>query len=170
MKSLLSSFLALALVVIFSCTNPPDYPNEPTIEFVSMSKMSMQQAKVVSTNDSILLTLAFTDGDGDIGSEESADSSSNETTSEIRYIDLRQNAEQVPLKIPFVGLQGVGQGISGEIFAPIPTTTCLYEDGRFPGESAPGETNEVIYELWIVDRAGNESNRIELPAITLRCD
>lgn len=163
MKSLLYSFLALALIVIFSCSNPPEYADEPTIEFVSMSKTFMQQANVVSNNDSILLTLSFTDGDGDLGAEDG-------DTSEIRYIDLRQNFEQTPLKIPFVGLQGVGQGISGEIFAILPTTTCLYDDGRFPGTSAPGETNEVIFEMWIVDRAGNESNRIELPPITLKCD
>ncbi len=163
MKSLLYSFLALALLIIFSCSNPPEYPIEPTIEFVSMSKMTMQQANVVSNNDSILLTLSFTDGDGDIGSEEG-------DSSQIKYIDLRQNFEQTALEIPFVGLQGVGQGISGEIFAILPTTTCLFDDGRFPGTSAPGETNEVVYEMWIVDRAGNESNRIELPPITLRCD
>jgi len=163
MKSLLYSFLALGLILVISCATPPEYPDEPTLEFVSMSRTVLNQANVISNNDSLLLTLAFTDGDGDIGAEDG-------DTSEIRYIDLRQNFEQTPLKIPFVGLQGVGQGISGEIFAILPTTTCLFDDGRFPGTSAPGETNEVIYEMWIVDRAGNESNRIELPPITLRCE
>jgi len=163
MKSLLYSSLILGLILVISCSNPPEYPDEPTLEFVSMSRTVLNQANIISNNDSLLLTLAFTDGDGDIGAEDG-------DTSEIRYIDLRQNFEQTPLKIPFVGLQGVGQGISGEIFAILPTTTCLFDDGRFPGTSAPGETNEVIYEMWIVDRAGNESNRIELPPITLRCE
>jgi len=163
MKSFIYSFCALTLILITACSTPPDYPLEPTIEFVSMSKMSMAQANIRSDNDSLLLTLSFTDGDGDIGSEQG-------DSSVVNYIDLRQNIEQVPLRIPFVGLQGVGQGISGEIIAILPTTTCLFEDGRFPGTVAPGETDEVVYEMWIVDRAGNESNRIELPTITLRCE
>jgi len=163
MKSLIYSLCTLAFILIIACSTPPDYPDEPVIEFVSMSKMSVNQSNIRSDNDSILLTLSFTDGDGDIGSE-------NGDSSEIRYIDLRQNVEQVPLRIPFVGLQGVGQGISGEIIAILPTTFCLFDDGRFPGTVAPGETDEVVFEMWILDRAGNESNRIELPPITIRCE
>jgi len=163
MKSLLYSILALSLLVVISCTNPPEYPNEPTIEFVSMSKTSMLQSNVVGSNDSILLTLSFTDGDGDIGSEEG-------DSSKIHYYDPRQNFEQIPLEIPFVGLQGIGQGISGEIYAIIPSTCCVYDDERFTCSKAPGETDEVVFEMWIVDRAGNESNRINLPPITILCE
>ena len=107
------------------------------------------------------MTISFTDGDGDIGSEDSL---------AIFLIDTRDDFMQPGFRIPFVGQQGVGKGISGEIFISLPTTCCYFEDGRTPCERAPGETDEVVYELWIEDRAGNESNRINLAPITLRCD
>jgi len=165
MKSLIYSFCVLSLSILLACSDPPIYPDEPIIEFVNLSKSSMQQS-FVSTSDSILVTLSFTDGDGDIGSEPGDSSSS------VLYIDKRQNELQPARVIPTVGDVGVGKGISGEIFVILPTTCCIEVAGNttFTCEKKPGTTDEVIYEMWIVDRAGNESNRIELPPITLRCE
>jgi len=163
MKSLLYSFCSLALVILLACSEPPVYPDEPIIELVNLSKTSMQQS-FVSTVDSILVTLSFTDGDGDIGSEPGDSSSS------VLYIDKRQNELQPLRVIPTVGDIGVGKGISGEIFVILPTTCCINVATGATCQRSPGTTDEVIYEMWIVDRAGNESNRIELPPITLRCE
>lgn len=160
MKSLIYSFSALMLLLALACTNPPDYPIEPVIEFVRYSKPSMQQGANPNI-DSVLLTLSFTDGDGDIGSDDSIG---------VFLIDTRDDFQQPGFRIPFVGQQGVGKGISGEIFISLPTSCCFYDDGRIPCEVSPGTTDELVYELWIQDRAGNESNRINLEPVLLRCD
>lgn len=163
MKSLIYSLCALALIILSACSEPPAYPDEPIIEFVSLSKMSMQQS-FVSTFDSILVTLSFTDGDGDIGSE------LGDSSSSVLYIDKRQDELQPPRVIPTVGDVGVGKGISGEIFVILPTSCCINVAANTTCERSPGTTDEVVYEMWVVDRAGNESNRIDLPPITLRCE
>ncbi len=165
MKSLIYSIFTLSFLILLACSEPPTYPDEPIIEFVSLSKSSMQQS-FVSTTDSILVTLSFTDGDGDIGSEP------GDSSSVVFYIDKRQDDLQPPRVIPTVGDIGVGKGISGKIFVILPTACCIEIAGNttFTCERRPGVTDEVIYEMWVVDRAGNESNRIELPPITLRCD
>lgn len=112
--------------------------------------------------DSTLLTLYFTDGDGDIGSDDSIS---------VFLIDKRDNFMQPGFRIPFVGEQGVGKGISGEIYIALPTSCCYYDDGRTPCEkSSDGTTDELIYELYISDRAGNLSNRIDIAPITLQCN
>ncbi|MEM6320568.1 MAG: hypothetical protein AAF960_23065 [Bacteroidota bacterium] len=160
MKSLIYSFCALAALLAFSCSNPPDYPIEPVIEFISLSKPSMQQGRNPNT-DSTLLTISFTDGDGDIGSDDSI---------AVFLVDMRDDFQQPGFRIPFVGQQGVGKGISGEIYIALPTSCCYYEDGRSPCEQVPGATDELGYELWITDRAGNESNHIDVAPIILRCD
>ena len=161
MKSLLFSFIALASIIIFSCVNPPDYPIEPVIEFVSLSKPSMLQGTNPNI-DSTLLTLSFTDGDGDIGSDDSIS---------IFLIDKRDNFPQPGFRIPFVGEQGVGKGISGELYIALPTSCCFFEDGRTPCEkSSTNETDELVYEIYIKDRAGNQSNIIDTAPITLRCN
>jgi len=160
MKSLIYSLSTLFLIIVFSCTNPPDYAIEPEIEFVSLSRTFMQQGSNPNV-DSVLLTISFTDGDGDIGSEDSIG---------VFLVDTRDDFQQPGFKIPFVGQQGVGKGISGEMFIAIPTTCCYYEDERTACEKSPGATDEVVYELWIQDRAGNESNRINVAPITLMCD
>lgn len=111
--------------------------------------------------DSTLLTLSFTDGDGDIGADDSI---------AVFLVDTRDGFQLPGFQIPFVGQQGVGKGISGELYITIQTSCCYYEDGRSACERLAGATDEVVYEMWIEDRAKNESNRINIPPITLRCD
>ena len=95
-------FFIIALII--SCTKPPDYPIEPIIEFERLSRNSMKQG--FTNNDSIVVTVSFTDGDGDLGS--------NDSTIDIFVSDTRiPNAEPSPYKMPFVPVQGVGNGISG---------------------------------------------------------
>src|SRR5688500_187581 len=63
-KSLLAfvAFPAIALFLTVSCTKEDTYPVTPEISFVSMEKLVN-----TSGNDSLVLTFAFTDGDGDVG-------------------------------------------------------------------------------------------------------
>lgn len=60
------SLFSIILFVVSGCFNPPDFPVEPQIEFESI------QYKEYGTGfdteyDSLILTISFKDGDGDLG-------------------------------------------------------------------------------------------------------
>ncbi len=155
------------IAIIFSCTKPPDYPIEPVIEFKKLSRNSMKQG--FTNNDSIVVTIGFTDGDGDLGN--------NDPTIDIFVKDTRvPDADPSPFKMPFVPVQGVGNGISGEISILTYTTCCIYPPGTFSpcdiSEAATTAfpTDTLMYEIYIMDRAGHESNRILTDPIILQCD
>ncbi len=162
--------LLLSGLTIFQfCVNPPNYPKEPVIEFKSISKTQMFQDIDALPEDSIVLTFTYTDGDGDIGSMGSDSSSS------LFFIDQRDNKTIVPAyRLPFIEPQGTGNGISGEISVRLGQTCCIYiGPSGIPQtcEDVPTTTTRdtVVYAVYIRDRAGNESNRILTPPITLIC-
>jgi hypothetical protein len=158
---LLPVFFLLSLLV--ACLQPPDYPIEPVIAFERMSKTQMLQTPL--GNDSILVTFSFTDGDGDLGFE-------NNQTPDIFISDGRDSFAKPPYRIPYVGEQGVGNGISGEISIAIPSTCCIYNPpGQIPltCSEVPVAWDTVFYRIYIQDRAGHKSNEIETALIRLKC-
>lgn len=158
-------FTLLLLGVLTSCTQPPDYPIEPVLEFTSLSRNTMIQGS--GPQDSLIVNFSYTDGDGDLGN--------NSDSLDVFFTDTRL-ANGVPLtyKLPFVPLQGTGNGISGEISIQIPTSCCTVPDNPqinlcdnpIP-DMFPRDT--LVYEIYIKDRAGNESNRILTDDIILSC-
>jgi hypothetical protein len=154
------------LTIIISCTKPPDYPIEPVIKFERLSRNFMDQG--FTNNDSVVVTISFTDGDGDLGN--------NDPTIDIFVKDIRVvNADPSPYKMPFVPVQGVGNGISGEISILTYSTCCLFNDVYSPCTTTEPAVSlypidTLIYEIYIVDRAGHESNRVLSDPIFLQCD
>ena len=159
--------LAVPILSLVRCIQPPDYPVEPVIAFKSLSKNIMPQKGF--GNDSVPITFTFTDGDGDLGFEDKGEKS-------IFLTDTRDNVEKLPYSIPFVGLQGVGNGISGDItivFANS-STCCIYppDSGRIPCDTSfrvPKTFDTLSFKIKIRDRAGHFSNEIETAPIYLRC-
>ena len=157
--------MALLLALGWSaCVQPPDYPDEPVIEFLSLSKSQVLQASF--GEDSIVITFSFTDGDGDLGFAD--------TTASIFITDGRDNFDKPPYRIPYINQEGAGNGISGEISIVVPTTCCIYPSstGIPPCDTslnAPQLVDTVFYLLQIKDRAGHLSNQIQTEPITLIC-
>ncbi len=159
MRSLFFGFF-----VFFSCASPPDYPIEPVIEFVSLSKDTIEQNRAVT--ETTRVTIGFTDGDGDIGSE-----SGDSDTSSIFIYDPRQDFLFESNRILFVGLEGVGRGISGEITFTLPKTCCIFELKEFNCEpSSTTPFDRVVFEVYIRDRANHFSNTVELAPIYVKCN
>lgn len=112
--------------------------------------------------DTTQVTIMFTDGDGDLGSNDSLN---------VFFTDLRDNFEAYQYKIPFIPEEGAANGISGEIYIDLLTSCCYFPDNTAPCEpSETFPTDTVTFEVYIKDRAGHESNHITLPPITLLCD
>jgi len=157
MKKLLGIYFFLILFVT-SCIKPPDYPDEPVIEFISIGKNVLNQ-----NVDTTLVTISFTDGDGDLGEVDGS------TVENFILTDTRTGF-QIPYRIPFIPQQGVGNGISGEIAVNIRAECCVPTNG-LPCIPNPGQLpEEIIYTIQVIDRSGNLSNIITMPSIQLICD
>ncbi|MEM6965272.1 MAG: hypothetical protein AAF573_10935 [Bacteroidota bacterium] len=165
----LAGTIFLSLLFILSCTKPPDYSNTPEIAFVSFSKNPLTQGFGVN-DDFTTLTISFTDGDGDLGGD---------TISTIYFDDLRTTTTNDFLEFgaPLIPEQGTGNGISGDLIITLPTTCCIHPDStlRQFGCEAPFQdtgvlTDTVVYEIYILDRAGNKSNVIRTEPLILLCD
>ena len=154
---------ALAVSFLLACSDPPDYPIEPQIEFVGISKDTLSQSDL--NEDSLLIRISYTDGDGDLG----VDGDSPEQS--IFVTDLRNGQLLDQAKIPKVPEQGSSNGIFGELEFRLYTTCCLFPD-LIPPCSNPAQypTDTVVFEIYITDRAGHESNRVQTSPILLLCD
>ncbi|MFN0035717.1 MAG: hypothetical protein ACKVUS_11670 [Saprospiraceae bacterium] len=159
-------FAAACLCVLFQfCVQPPDYPDEPVIAYVGLSKNLLQQGQ---DNDSFLVTFSFTDGDGDLGFPVT------DYTPSVFVRDSRDSFPKPGFQLPYVEPQGAGNGISGEISVKLYSVCCIYTapDGiNLACEDVPQslQFDTFYYYIKIRDRAGHESNEIKTEAITLRC-
>ena len=153
----------LALLFILSCTKPPDYPDEPVIKFNRLSKNTVKAG--LSSADSLLITFDFTDGDGNIGNE------NNEVN--VQFKDLRDNSEFLTFSVPFIPVQGANNGISGEIsiILELGSPICCITPEGIGNCFAPFliSRDTVVYEIYIEDRDGNQSNTIQTDPIFLLC-
>ncbi len=150
-------------ILLHSCINAPDYPDEPVIEYLGLSKNTIQQGSLPV--DSLFLRLAFTDGDGDLGHNP------QDTNKNVFIKDLRTGNFQDKFKTPFIPEEGIGNGITGEIELLLYTTCCLFPDPSIPPCSAPQSfpLDTIVYEIYIKDRSGNLSNKIKTEPIIIRC-
>ena len=149
--------------VIASCQNPPEYPLEPVIEFMSLDKNTIEQG--TGNADTIRVTFSFTDGDGDIGDDENGELN-------LFLTDLRKDVPADNYRIPKVPPLGANNGIQGEVTFKLLQTCCIFPGG-IPTPCSPSTdypVDTVQYEFYITDRSGKESNRIVTPPILIQCN
>lgn len=146
-------------LLMFSCVEEKNYPVKPHIEYKSFVK---------TNNDSTgIITLEFTDGDGDIGLSESDTLAPYDSTYFYNFFlypfkYTNGQYDSVDTSIPYHGripkLENVepGESIEGEIEMEID----IYSMDLF----IPADT--VAFDIFIVDRALHHSNTIRtLPII-----
>jgi hypothetical protein len=151
------------MVFLNNCATSPDYPDEPEIGFQSFSKTQLRQGSI--NNDSTFLTITFKDGDGDLGLDDSV------LETNLFLTDNRTGELFNQYKTPFIPEEGIGNGIEGEMRILLFTTCCTFPD-NIPPCAAPDlyPTNEITFDIYIVDRAGNKSNTLTTPPLTLLCN
>lgn len=140
--------IVILFLFVASCVQPPDYPIEPRIEFRSMNQNTFDELD----EDSLSIVVYFEDGDGDLGSDDSIN---------MFWEDSRVPGFQIPFKIPFIEIQGNSKAISGTITTYYPITFCL-------SDADPIDT--FYYKIYIVDRAGHQSNVDSTDVIYLNCN
>ncbi|HMO38326.1 MAG TPA: hypothetical protein PKC76_03420 [Saprospiraceae bacterium] len=164
MKYLPYSLFVVLFAAFTACTEPPNYPDEPYIEFVGMNKNAIAQGSASSPRDTLAITFFFTDGNGDIGSD----------TTNFFLRDSRDNS-LIPNRLFPIPEQGSGNGVSGEITIRIPNKVagpnicCIFPDRRVCQTDPRFPQDTFSYSIQIKDRAGNLSNIIRTPPITILC-
>lgn len=163
MKALQVSLFCLLLgCLLFACVNPPDYPDAPVIEYLGVNKTTVFQGIPSLPADTLAIFFSFTDGDGDLSSQD---------TTDVFLYDSRFPEIPNPYKIPLIPEDGTGNGIRGEITVRIQNAfnICCIENGFACPQAATIDLDTFSYEIRIRDRAGNFSNRIRTESIGIRC-
>ena len=154
-------FIGLSCVILFgisSCTSPSDFSEIPQIEFNSFSKGTLLQGS--QNQDTVFLRLNFSDGDGDLGDQQSLN---------IEVKDLRlDNSVPFTFLIPEIPEQGAENGISGTMDIRLFSVCCF--QGSVSCQPFPDmPEDELRFSVQITDNAGNKSNIIETEPIRLLC-
>jgi len=140
----------LLLLFCSSCIEPPSYPIEPVITNITLNQNSFSQ-----NAENIRMYIDFTDGDGDIGSEDEDNSPIN-----LIMTDSRSGYEYTA-KIPFIPPNGNVEDISARLTVDIDQyTTCF-----------PDKTQDTLFfSVQMIDRAGNLSNLFDTEEMIMLCD
>lgn len=169
MKSTLFYGIVTTILFTLNCTQPPEYPDEPVIAFLNLSKNTVFQGSKTAPIDTLAITFSFTDGDGDLGDEDSLKGPN------IILMDSRDSTE-VPYKISPIPEQGSGNGISGEITLivankskGVPNICCIIPDIETCSADPLFPRDTFSYLIRVRDQAERWSNTISTETITILC-
>lgn len=143
-SALLTSAL---LLVFFAGCNKKEEPvsNTPSIKFISMTP-----ATATKNVDEIKITIEYTDGDGDLG----------ENTPDVKNLFCTDSRNDVTYeyRIPQLAPTGSNIIITGQQVFNLPPQ-------GFADDSHTTET--TTYSIYVVDRAGNQSNTVQTNVLTI---
>lgn len=170
MKIFKYTFFAFFGILLADCATPPEFPIEPYIEFISLSKDTMING--TGDDDFVELVFSFTDGDGDIGFAQGDNPPKN------IFLINRETGDTLLDKftIPEIPEEGSSNGIKGEITIILLQQCCDFNPpapGYFCGSGssvAPVPFDTLNMDIVIVDKAGHVSNRTQASPLILICD
>ena len=143
MKTIIYSIL-ISLTLAIGCKENGGelFSPIPEIELISVSPM-----QVTAFRDSIIFEINYTDGDGDLGSM---------TENNLFIVDERIQVEH-GFRIQEIVPNGEEVAITGSLRIELPNTLITN-----------GSSSEMVtFTLYIKDQAGNESNRVSSPPLTV---
>jgi hypothetical protein len=180
MKSKILAIFSIVLLMI-SCTAEPDFSFTPEISFDAIEILTTDAQDILGNRtkkDSVIITVNFQDGDGDLGfTEEDFKALLKKTGDSVRTIDvnifyarngryIKSNpAEKIGGNLKgFRFKQGTKSGpIEGKIDY---STVFSYANfTQIPG--LRGKADTVKFSVQIMDRALNKSNIVETTPIVI---
>lgn len=161
----LKFLLGLSLFCWISCVKPPDLPDTPTVKSIEFNYTSIPGVAGGPEMDPLEVSIEFEDGDGDLNAIE------GEPTPHITLKDIRTGNET-----EYELTDEVNNGssaVSGRFIIQIEVVNvccCCINEGIvcLPHPDLP-DTDELEFEVWITDRAGNVSEPFISPPLTLEC-
>jgi hypothetical protein len=174
--------------LFFACRKPPVYPETPEIKFESVKTISFTRDEI--RYDSLIISVSFKDGDGDIGLEQKDTISpyqrikeyiydTTKTDSIIGFIPnfyyfnyhatmyIKKNGvfELFPLPDPNLNYNGrIGSLNKSSRTGPI-EGKIDYSGIRIRQRNAPNPLDTIKFKIQIVDRKLNKSNIVETSEI-----
>ena len=134
----------LSIVLLFSCTKDDTFSVVPAIEFKSINP-SIAQEYI----DDINITISYTDDDGDLGEN-------NPDVYNLFVLDNR-NGIEYKFRIPALSPNGHEIAIEGNFNIKI----------NGSGITNSSTSQQVNYDIYVTDRAGNSSNIVSTSFITI---
>jgi hypothetical protein len=138
--------ILLLAIWISGCKKDEEkYSDIPAITFESINPGSVQQLK-----DSVIVTIGYTDGNGDLGENNSAvknafiTDSRNDLTYSFRVKQLAPNDANIIIK--------------GRLLIVIPQVAL---------NNLSGTSETATFSVYVEDRAGNKSNVVNTSSITI---
>jgi hypothetical protein len=174
--------------LFFACKKPPVYPETPSIEFQSVKNISYTRNEM--KYDSLIITISFKDGDGDIGLEQKDTIRPFQRIEKFLYDSVKTDSiigfepnffyfnyhatmyikkngvfELFPLPDPNLNYNGrIGMLNKSTRTGPI-EGTIDYAGIRIRQRNAPNPLDTIMFEIQLVDRKLNISNKIRTSEI-----
>jgi hypothetical protein len=145
--------ITLVIVTLFSCRKEEVYPVQPSLTFKEMIKHTNDQG----LDDSLTITVTFTDGDGDIGLQEGeSDPPFNLFFQSYEKLDgVFKPSVELNYRVPFLVPEGRHKSLRGDISVNV--------------SSLPSNVinDTLYYSIYLTDRAGNKSNVVSSPEVII---
>ena len=166
----------ILLLTVSGCISEPDYPAAPVISFNQIRKVSLKAGTGVGqgARDSIIITLNFQDGDGDLGVNindknlsailKATPNYEMKTLFKVKGIYKVIDLGDSYSKFFFQPLRTDGK--SGPIEGQLDYSTGYYYDFDY-GFKSRLKKDTVKFQIFIRDRALNQSNTIESDPIII---
>jgi len=135
----------LILIVLFSCKKEGEVSVIPVIDFESISPNMAQEY-----TDDIIITISYTDGDGDLGE--------NNPDINNLFVEDNRNGIEYKFRIPELSPSGSTITIEGNFNITINGT----------GITDSSSSQSVNYDIYVKDRAENTSNKVTTSSITIQ--
>lgn len=132
------------LLVLSACEKSSEISAVPEISFESVAPQT-----VTEYQDSLYFTISYRDGDGDLGQ--------NNTDENNLFLQDSRNQVTYGFRIRQLAPTNAQIAIEGKLHVTLPNTALIYNS----------TTESVTYTIWVVDRAGNQSNQVSSSAITV---
>ncbi len=168
MKRLLIFFL-LIIILFTSCRERINFDKKPYLEFVSLTKID----DGTSIDKKATLILYFTDGDGDIGLDESFDYYPFDSGSAyyynffVNYYTKRNGEFLIDTVVsPYMSVR-LPRFLSSNNPEPLEGEIERILDINNPNPASP-DIDTVKFECWIVDRELNESKHVFTDELIVR--
>jgi len=146
----------LLVVLLVSCVKQDQYPVEPYIEFVSFEKIDNGSG----TDNEGILTISYTDGDGDLGNLDEKDS----TTNYFIIYQEKQNGVYVTPEL----LDGFNASLPRFVASDNKQSIDGTIERKLIFNNKNSTFDTVRFECWLTDRANHKSNRILTPEIIVK--
>lgn len=143
-SGILSILAVLSLMVFSACSDEGGISEIPAIEFVSI------EPSQANNFDSVKIVISYQDGDGDLG--ENVAGVSN------LFVTDNRNSVTYDFRVKELAPQGSSISIQGNLNIIINAVSVI---------DPIATSEEVSYSVYVVDRAGNQSNVVTTDAITV---